>query len=243
MIDRQKQYLIAEATRTLNLTNTEESELEDDGLWFGCGTINKSGGLCENTIKLTPTLGRPPYLTIRDLSKDERFSEAPIVTGPPYFKFYVGTPLTTRKGINIGSLCIIDDVAREPLTEDQEDFLGIIAQTIMKHLETASEAQERRKVMRLSMGMNAFVEGRSKLSRKEMGLDNLGEVSQRPDARQHSSPNKESKSRSKPRRHSPAREPGPFSKQSNSTMGIFKTTFIMRRVADGTRRCQSTKRS
>lgn len=33
----------------------------------------------------------------------------------------------------------------------------------MKHMETTSEAEERKKVMRLSHGMNAFVEGKTKL--------------------------------------------------------------------------------
>ena len=71
--------------------------------------------------------------------------------------------MTTKRGINIGSIFIIDDVVRPPLSLDQESFLGTISQTIMRHMETTSEAEERKKVMRLSHGMNAFVEGKTKL--------------------------------------------------------------------------------
>lgn len=155
----------------MDLVNNNKSEVEGDGLWFGCGTVDKSGRLCEKTIELPPSLGRHPCFTVQDLSKDERFNQLPFVTGPPYFKFYAGTPLTTKKGINIGSLFIIDDVVRNSLTADQEQFLGTIAQTIMMHMETVAEAEERKKVMRLSLGMNAFVEGRSRLNTDEAGQD------------------------------------------------------------------------
>ncbi len=162
MIDSHQQYFLAEATKTLNISNTSKYEQKGDALWVGCSSVDKSGRLCEKTIELPVNLlARKPCFTVNDLSKDERFSSLPFVTGYPYFKFYVGAPLTTKKGINIGSLFILDDKARPHLTEDQEEFLGSIAQIVMKHFETTSEAEERRKVMRMSMGLSSFVEGRS----------------------------------------------------------------------------------
>lgn len=98
-----------------------------------------------------------------DLSKDSRFNRLPFISGPPFFKFYAGTPLTTKKGINIGSLFILDDVVRPPLTDDQETFLGSVGQSIMKHMEINREAQERQKAMQMSRGLNAFVEGRDRI--------------------------------------------------------------------------------
>lgn len=126
--------------------------------------VDKSGRLCEKTIELPPSLASSPSLfTVTDLSKDERFNQLPFVTGPPYFRFYAGTPLTTQKKVNIGSLFILDDVARPQLSADHALFLATIAQTVMKHLEITMEAEERKKVMRFSLGMNAFVEGKSRL--------------------------------------------------------------------------------
>ena len=162
MIDSHQQYFLAEATKTLNIANTSKYEKDGDALWAGCSTVDKSGRLCEKTIELPASLlGRKPCFTVNDLSKDERFKSLPFVTGYPYFKFYVGAPLTTKKGINIGSLFILDDKARPHLTEAEEEFLGSMAQIVMKHFETASEAEERRKVMRMSTGLSSFVEGRS----------------------------------------------------------------------------------
>lgn len=40
----------------------------------------------------------------------------------------------------------------------------------MKHMETASEAEERRKVMRFSHGMNAFVEGKTNFTPEDTML-------------------------------------------------------------------------
>lgn len=172
LIDRQKQYFVAESTKTLDLVNNAKSEEEGDGLWFGCGTVDKSGRLCEKTIELPPSLASSPSLfTVTDLSKDERFNQLPFVTGSPYFKFYAGTPLTTKKGVNIGSLFILDDVARPHLSTDHELFLATIAKTVMKHMEITMEAEERKKVMRLSLGMNAFVEGKSRLVLDDLTQD------------------------------------------------------------------------
>ncbi len=100
---------------------------------------------------------------VTDLSKDSRFNQLPFVAGPPFFKFYAGTPLTTTNGINIGSLFIIDNVVRPPLNVDQQAFIGSVAQIIMTHMEVFREAEERMKVMRMSRGLNAFVEGKSSL--------------------------------------------------------------------------------
>ncbi|KAK3178063.1 hypothetical protein OEA41_000195 [Lepraria neglecta] len=163
LIGRETQYFVAESTKTLDLVDNQKYEVEGDSLWFGCGSVDKAGRLCEKTIELPPALGRAPCFTVTDLSKDERFNQLPFVSGPPYFKFYAGTPLTTRRGINIGSLFVVDDVVRPSLNADQEAFLGTIAQTIMKHMETSREAEERKKVMRLSHGMNAFVKGKSRM--------------------------------------------------------------------------------
>ena len=103
VIDREKQYFIAESTKTLDLVNNGKSEEEGDGLWIGCGTVDKSGRLCEKTIELPPALGRPACFTVTDLSKDEQFNQLPFVMGPPYFRFYAGTVSDSHTCSDIGS--------------------------------------------------------------------------------------------------------------------------------------------
>lgn len=100
-----------------------------------------------------------------------RFCQLPFVTDAPFFKFYAGTPLTTRNNVNIGSLFILDNRVRPQLSASQEDFLGTIAKTVMKHMEVTSEAEERKRAMRMSRGLNAFVEGKSRFDLEDRALD------------------------------------------------------------------------
>lgn len=41
------QYFIAESTKTLNLLDSQKSEVDGDGLWIGCSQVRKEGRLCE----------------------------------------------------------------------------------------------------------------------------------------------------------------------------------------------------
>lgn len=73
--------------------------------------------------------------------------------------------------MNIGSLFIIDGKPRPELSANQEEFLGTIATTIMKHMEINSEAEERKRAMRMSRGLNAFVEGKSRFDLEDHTFD------------------------------------------------------------------------
>lgn len=60
---------------------------------------------------------------IRDALADRRFADNPLVTGPPHVRFYVGCPLRARDGSKVGTLCLIDTVARD---FDEEDALALL---------------------------------------------------------------------------------------------------------------------
>ena len=126
--------------------------------------MEKIAKIPQKTLELKPVPGEFPCFIVTDLSKDARFNQLPFVTGPPFFRYYAGTPLKTENGINIGSLFILDLAVRPVLTAQQQAILGSIAQVIVGHMEVFREAEERKKVMRMSRGLNAFVEGKSALS-------------------------------------------------------------------------------
>ena len=49
---------------------------------------------------------------VENADVDPRFTDNPLVTAAPFVKFYAGVPLRGPKGNKLGTLCIIDNVAR-----------------------------------------------------------------------------------------------------------------------------------
>ena len=106
-------------------------------------------------------------LVIPDLSKDERFRNLPFVTGGHKWRFYAGSAIRTKTGVNLGSVCVLDDRPREGLSPSQSAFMSTISEIVMNHLEQIRETEERRKMVLMSRGLNAFMEGRSSLAHGE----------------------------------------------------------------------------
>jgi len=90
-------------------------------LWFKarCGLdadgTEREGAFCDLTIQARP--GRA--LVIRDLTRDERTAGSPLVLGELGARFYAGVPLALRSGDVVGTLCIIDRVARPDFSDAQ----------------------------------------------------------------------------------------------------------------------------
>lgn len=87
----------------------------------------RNDSVCQYTI----ATDRP--LEIMDLSVDERFKDKFYVHGPLNLKYYMGIPLTTSEGYNIGALCVIDSKLKS-LSEEQKDLLKIIASEVVNRL-------------------------------------------------------------------------------------------------------------
>lgn len=74
-------------------------------------------------------------MEIRDATLDPRFATNPLVTGEPHVRFYAGQPLKSEEGLPLGTLCVIDTVARpQGLSEFQRDGLEVLAQATMRRL-------------------------------------------------------------------------------------------------------------
>ncbi len=81
--------------------------------------------------------GQP--LIVREVSKDSRFANNPLVKKHG-FGFYVGFPLKTRKGNVLGSLCLYDNKPRE-FSERDIQLLGLFSERAMAHLELCRELE------------------------------------------------------------------------------------------------------
>lgn len=72
-------------------------------------------------------------MEIGDATQDARFIDNPLVTGEPSIRFYAGAPLITDEGYALGTLCLIDQVARE-LTPQQKSSLKRLSEQVTQLL-------------------------------------------------------------------------------------------------------------
>jgi PAS domain S-box-containing protein len=63
---------------------------------------------------------------VEDAWADPKFADNPLVTGPPYIRFYAGKPLFSTTGKKVGTLCVLDSRPRQ-LSEEEEAKLASLA--------------------------------------------------------------------------------------------------------------------
>ncbi|MGF1485094.1 MAG: ATP-binding protein [Opitutales bacterium] len=83
---------------------------------------------CQYVVKS----GRMQVVT--DATKDPRFAQSPLVTGPPHIRFYAGVPLITPESVAVGTLCALDTRPREP-DPKQLEAIQELAQHVVAQLE------------------------------------------------------------------------------------------------------------
>ncbi|KAF7951365.1 hypothetical protein EAE96_006680 [Botrytis aclada] len=165
VVDDNAQYFLAEATKTLDLSDSSKHDPGDD-LWMGCGGTIRSEALCAYTIEVIPEPNHYACFSVPDLSADPRFRNLPYVAGGPKFRYYAGTPLISNTGIPIGSVFVIDPRPRERATRAEVDFLGLMAKNVMEYLEMKRESVQLRRNDVMSKGLAALVEGQSRIPRQ-----------------------------------------------------------------------------
>ena len=116
------------------------SLVDHDRIWFKSHhgmdeqQVEREPGLCSSAI-----LQDEPWI-LSDAKRDVRSLANPLVAGDFGLRFYVGVPLRTTDGFNLGTLCVID---REPrvVTDHQLAMLSNLASIVMDQMEIRLSAR------------------------------------------------------------------------------------------------------
>jgi two-component sensor histidine kinase len=133
--------ITAIASRLLNVPIAIISIVDHDRIWFKARhgidvpQIDRDPGLCASCI-----LQDDPWI-ISDARTDVRTLANPLVTGAIGIQFYLGIPLKTHDGFNLGTLCVLDTATRTPSDTDVAQ-LGDLAAVVMDEIELRLTARK-----------------------------------------------------------------------------------------------------
>jgi sigma-B regulation protein RsbU (phosphoserine phosphatase) len=132
--------IAALAARLFGVPIAIVSIVDTDRIWFkshhgvDVTQIGRDPGLCASAI-----LGDDPWV-VTDARTDPRTLSNPLVAGEFGLRFYVGAPLTTHDGFNLGTLCVIGKEPR-PVTELETRTLADLASLVVDELELRLSAR------------------------------------------------------------------------------------------------------
>lgn len=78
-------------------------------------------------------------LIIEDTHQDPRVRDNPLVTGPPFLRCYIGAPLTTAEGYNLGTICAFGTSPRR-FTAREAEMICRAAKLVMNQLDLRKKA-------------------------------------------------------------------------------------------------------
>jgi GAF domain-containing protein len=136
------------AARLFDVPISIISIVDHDRIWFKshygivADEIGRDPGLCASAVcQLEPWI-------VNDAALDVRTVDNPLVAGELGLRFYLGVPLVTGEGFNLGTLNVIDVEPRE-VTEDEirtlEDLAAIVMDELELRLDARAKLEDRRR--------------------------------------------------------------------------------------------------
>lgn len=122
-----------------SISNAAITTIDSHRLWMrasagaSCADFPREDTFCNVTIE-----GDQPF-AVSDALEDGRFSDSPLVTGDAAIRSYLGVPLTTPDGYNVGALCLFDTEPRV-FTEGEKAILANFGKIIVSQLELRQSA-------------------------------------------------------------------------------------------------------
>ena len=159
-----KQYILAEATKTLSLLDDTQHG-DGDELWFGNSFIEREDGIsAEAMFPEQYTAHDPdgstfaaPALVVSDITRHESYKTRGYAGHG--VNFYCGVPTTTNQGRVIGVYAATDDRPRDNLSATLLRFLVNMSDIVIQHLQAVKNDHTRKRRERLIHGIGGFIEG------------------------------------------------------------------------------------
>lgn len=107
---------------------------------------------CEHSIHQTK------LFEVNDALDDARFFEDALVTGNLKIRCYAGMPLITSSGINIGTLCVLDQKPKQ-LNQAQRDSMVRLAHQVVSHIEKQEKLEQAQYLNQRLIKTRDFIQG------------------------------------------------------------------------------------
>lgn len=78
--------------------------------------VTSEDSICNDTVR------HKGIYEIENLSNDKRYEDHPYVKESPHFNYYCGAKLTTTNGIDIGSICVLDNKSKRISNRQKKQF-------------------------------------------------------------------------------------------------------------------------
>lgn len=130
------------------------SFLEHDRQWFKArlGLDVSETPIGQSFCKLASESN--DVFVVEDALSDKRFSENPLVRGPPNIRFYAGMRIRAGDGTPIGALCVLDNEARPGgITPVEHASLQTLARQVETLLELRRALLEQKKQLNVTEGL------------------------------------------------------------------------------------------
>jgi len=96
-------------------------------------------------------------MIVQDATKDSRFADNPMVTGPTKLVFYAGVPLISEDGYALGTICVIDQQVHD-LSAEQVAALKSLALQVVDKIELKRKVAKLEKANHELMNSNVLIQ-------------------------------------------------------------------------------------
>ena len=119
------------------------SLLDGKRLWFKSKIGFEASEVPRDNTFCNHAIGQNCSMIIEDATLDPKFKDHPSVTAFPFLRSYVGVPLTTPDGHNIGTLSALDVVPRQ-LGHSKIELIEQLAELVIHELELRQQTAKDR---------------------------------------------------------------------------------------------------